>query len=228
MHGRLRGPISQLPLPPAKGFLLPVLPLDYGAEKMIMEKGRNDIVKRPSAQILTVVSTPTSRGLTFTTPTKDDPFITNTKESELSEQRNQHWLESNSFFQVLPHTLPLWWEVRWAGRKMRKPIQQGLGRTQSQGLTNSKQVMKGAEERESGVKSTTSMEKLSVLTTVASKDRPKEILATFKWQWTIRSTISVGKVKWKWQSLKLKELNQYEIWMLTYGLTGVGEKQRLG
>lgn len=90
MHGRLRGPISQLPLPPAKGFLLPVLPLDYGAEKMIMEKGRNDIVKRPSAQILTVVSTPTSRGLTFTTPTKDDPFITNTKESELSEQRNQH------------------------------------------------------------------------------------------------------------------------------------------
>lgn len=81
MHGRLRGPISQLPLPPAKGFLLPVLPLDYGAEKMIMEKGRNDIVKRPSAQILTVVST---------TPTKDDPFITNTKESELSEQRNQH------------------------------------------------------------------------------------------------------------------------------------------
>lgn len=25
-----------------------------------------------------------------------------------------------------------------------------------------------------------------------------------------------------------KRVNQYEIWMLTYGLTGVGEKQRLG
>lgn len=58
MHGRLRGPISQLPLPPAKGYLLPVLLLDYGAKKIIMEKGRNDTVKRPNAQILTVVSTP--------------------------------------------------------------------------------------------------------------------------------------------------------------------------
>lgn len=155
MHGRLTGLISQLPLPPAKGYLLPVLPLDYGADKMIMEKGRNDIVKRPSAQILTVVSKHTPRALTFITPIKDDPFITNTKESKLSEQRKHNWLGSNSFFLVLPHTLPLWWEMRWAGRKMRKPIQQGLGRTQSQGFTNSNQVMKGAEERESGVKSTT-------------------------------------------------------------------------
>lgn len=50
----------------------------------------------------------------------------------------------------------------------------------------------------------------------------------FQVQWAVRSTVSGGKVEWKWQSQKLKELKHSEPWMLVYGLVGAGEEQRLG
>lgn len=118
MHGRLRSPIPQLSLPSAKGYSLFCPQTVCGTEEMIMAKGRNNIVKRPSALILTMVSKhihPSSSHFYNINPRW--PFhyqycrITTFRADKLL------WQGPNSFSQVAPHTLAPWWEMGGARRK---------------------------------------------------------------------------------------------------------------
>lgn len=85
-----------------------------------------------------MVSTSTLLALIFTTPIQDDPFIINIAESHLSEQTN-YCDGAKQLFPSSTTYIPWHPDGKWASKKEESnTIQQGLRRSQSQGLTKSR------------------------------------------------------------------------------------------